>query len=278
MPTGFATPCWPRSCTTTCCHPSGGGCMPPTRPPSTHGRSPRAPRLRATWRRSRITRRPPTSPRGRCVPGFGAARAAAAAYAFTESLRAYERAIELWDAVPADDRPEAVDAAELYFEASMAAHVSGRVDRAPEFARVAVSLIDRTREPDRWVLANERLARTSWGSGATTEGLGDPRGHGRGARRRRNRHRRAPGSSPRSRVPGCSAATRARRSRRQRLPSASLGSPGPHRPRRTRSRHSGRAPSSSGGRPRASPCSTRRSRGRKRSTMPTTTWAASTRT
>jgi DNA-binding CsgD family transcriptional regulator/tetratricopeptide (TPR) repeat protein len=101
----------------------------------------------------------------------GAARAAAAAYAFTESLRAYERAIELWDAVPADDRPEGVDAAELYYEAAMAAHVSGRVDRAPEFARVAVSLIDRTREPDRWVLANERLARTSWGSGGTTEGL-----------------------------------------------------------------------------------------------------------
>ena len=44
----------------------------------------------------------------------GAARAAAAAYAFTESLRAYERAIELWDAVPADDRPDGVDAAELY--------------------------------------------------------------------------------------------------------------------------------------------------------------------
>jgi DNA-binding CsgD family transcriptional regulator/tetratricopeptide (TPR) repeat protein len=100
-----------------------------------------------------------------------AARAAAAAYAFTESLRAYERAIDLWDAVPADDRPEGVDAAELYYEAAMAAHVSGRVDRAPEFARVAVSLIDRTREPDRWVLANERLARTSWGSGGTTEGL-----------------------------------------------------------------------------------------------------------
>ncbi len=111
-----------------------------------------------------------------------AARAASAAYAFTESLRAYERAIELWDAVPADDRPDGVDAAELYFEASMAAHVSGRVDRAPEFARVAVSLIDRTREPDRWILANERLARTSWGSGATTDGLVDPRGHGRRAR------------------------------------------------------------------------------------------------
>jgi DNA-binding CsgD family transcriptional regulator len=101
----------------------------------------------------------------------GAARAAAAAYAFTESLRAYERAIELWDAVPADDRPEGVDAAELYFEASMAAGVSGRVDRGPEFARMAVSLIDRQREPDRWVLANERLARASWGSGATTDGL-----------------------------------------------------------------------------------------------------------
>jgi DNA-binding CsgD family transcriptional regulator len=101
----------------------------------------------------------------------GAARAAAAAYAFAESMHAYERAIDLWDAVPADDRPDGVDAAELHHEASMAAMVSGRPDRAPDFARVAVSLIDRTRELERWAEANERLARGSWGAGATTEGL-----------------------------------------------------------------------------------------------------------
>ncbi len=101
----------------------------------------------------------------------GAARAAWAVYAFAELMRAYERAIDLWDAVPADDRPDGVDAAELHYEASFAAMVSGRADRAPEFARVAVSLIDRTREPDRWAEANERLARATWVAGATTEGL-----------------------------------------------------------------------------------------------------------
>ena len=47
-----------------------------------------------------------------------AARAAAETHAFGEARRAYERAIELWDAVPADDRPD-VDAAALYFEAAL---------------------------------------------------------------------------------------------------------------------------------------------------------------
>ena len=101
----------------------------------------------------------------------GAARAATAAYAFAESMRAYERAIDLWDAVPADDRPDSVDAAELYHEASLSAMVAGRSDRAAHFSRMAVSLIDRTREPERWAQANERLARAAWVAGDTTDGL-----------------------------------------------------------------------------------------------------------
>ena len=57
-------------------------------------------------------------------------RAAAAAHAFTPRARRYERAIELWDAVPADDRPADTDAAALYHEGALAAMVSGRDDRA----------------------------------------------------------------------------------------------------------------------------------------------------
>jgi DNA-binding CsgD family transcriptional regulator len=102
---------------------------------------------------------------------IGAARAATAAYAFAESMRALERAIDLWDAVPADDRPAGVDAAELHHEASLAAMLSGVPDRAVDLSRMAVSLIDRRREPERWAEANERLARASWVSGAMEEGL-----------------------------------------------------------------------------------------------------------
>jgi DNA-binding CsgD family transcriptional regulator len=99
------------------------------------------------------------------------ARAAASAYAFSASMTAYEKAIDLWDAVPADDRPDGVDAAALHHEASLAAMLTGRPDRAMDFARVSVSLIDRDREPERWAASNERLARASWVSGAMDDGL-----------------------------------------------------------------------------------------------------------
>jgi DNA-binding CsgD family transcriptional regulator/tetratricopeptide (TPR) repeat protein len=102
---------------------------------------------------------------------IGAARAAEAAFAFPVSMNAYERAIDLWDAVPPDDRPPGIDAAALHYEASLAANLTGRSDRAVEFARMAVNLIDRRRDLERWAAANERLARVSWVSGAMDAGL-----------------------------------------------------------------------------------------------------------
>ncbi len=100
-----------------------------------------------------------------------AARAASGAFGFAESTRAYERAIDLWDAVPADDRPMGVDPAALYDEAALASMVSGRPDRAVDFARMATNLMDRGREPERWAAANVRLARALWVSGTMNEGL-----------------------------------------------------------------------------------------------------------
>jgi DNA-binding CsgD family transcriptional regulator/tetratricopeptide (TPR) repeat protein len=102
---------------------------------------------------------------------IGAARAAANAYAFAESMDAYERAIDLWDAVPEDDRPEGVDAAELHSGASVAALIAGRPDRAADLARVAVALIDRTQHLDRWAESNELLARALGLAGSMTESL-----------------------------------------------------------------------------------------------------------
>ena len=101
---------------------------------------------------------------------IAAARAAADAYAFAESVRSFEHAIGLWDAVPPDDRPDGVDAATLHYEASLGAMVVGRLDLAVDLARVSVGLVDPVREPERWATANERLARAAWVSGATQEG------------------------------------------------------------------------------------------------------------
>ena len=101
---------------------------------------------------------------------IAAARAAADTYAFAESVRSFEHAIGLWDAVPPDDRPTGVDAAMLHHEASLGAMIAGRLDLAVELARVSVGLVDPVREPERWAAANERLARASWISGATQEG------------------------------------------------------------------------------------------------------------
>jgi DNA-binding CsgD family transcriptional regulator/tetratricopeptide (TPR) repeat protein len=100
-----------------------------------------------------------------------AARAATDAHAFAEAGRAYERAIELWDAVPADDRPGEVDAAELYHEGALAAMISGRQDRAVDLARAAVDRLDPDRHLERWAAANERFARAAWISGGMDEAL-----------------------------------------------------------------------------------------------------------
>ncbi len=101
---------------------------------------------------------------------IAAARAASQAYAFAESVRAFERAIDLWDAVPADDRPSGMDPVQLYHEASLAAMVGSRPDWALELSRAAVNLVDRVREPERWAAASERLARAAWVAGSPEDG------------------------------------------------------------------------------------------------------------
>jgi DNA-binding NarL/FixJ family response regulator len=100
-----------------------------------------------------------------------AARAAADTHAFGEAGRCYERAIELWDAVPADDRPTGVDASALQYEAALCAIVGGRTERAVDLARAAINGLDQERQPERWAAANERLARTLWRSGQMDAGL-----------------------------------------------------------------------------------------------------------
>jgi DNA-binding CsgD family transcriptional regulator/tetratricopeptide (TPR) repeat protein len=102
---------------------------------------------------------------------IAAARAATESYAFAESVRAFERAIDLWDAVPPDDRPTDVDPSHLHHEASLAAMVASRPDRAVELSRAALRSLDQLREPERWAAASERLARAAWVSGAPEESI-----------------------------------------------------------------------------------------------------------
>ena len=128
-------------------------------------------RAPVTSRRWPITRRPRMNPSGRSGAWVSAARAAGATHAFGEAARAYERAIDLWDAVPADDRPTDTDAAALYHEGALAAMVSGSNDRAVDLARAAVERLDPADQLERWADANERLARAMWISGGTDEGL-----------------------------------------------------------------------------------------------------------
>jgi DNA-binding NarL/FixJ family response regulator len=101
----------------------------------------------------------------------GAARAASASHAFAEAETAYERAIELWDAVPADDRPADTDAAALYHEGALAAMVSGHNERSVALARAAVDRLDPERDLERWAAASQRLARAAWIFGGLDEAL-----------------------------------------------------------------------------------------------------------
>ena len=94
-----------------------------------------------------------------------AARAAVRAHAFAEARQAYERAIELWDAVPADDRPTDADAAALFYEGALASMTSGRNQQAVDLARAAVERLDPDVDLERWAAASERLSRVMWGSG-----------------------------------------------------------------------------------------------------------------
>jgi DNA-binding CsgD family transcriptional regulator/tetratricopeptide (TPR) repeat protein len=79
-----------------------------------------------------------------------------------ESLDHLERALKLWDAVPADARPD-VDELTLLRRASWVAGTSGDPERAIAFARSAVALAQRGDDPEH--LANEqaRLAKALYG-------------------------------------------------------------------------------------------------------------------
>jgi predicted ATPase/DNA-binding CsgD family transcriptional regulator len=92
---------------------------------------------------------------------IAAGDASRSVYAFADASGQFERAIELWDAVPDERRPEGRDLADLYDAASAAALLAADGARAVALARKAVELVDEAEDTrddhQRRALARERL-------------------------------------------------------------------------------------------------------------------------
>jgi DNA-binding CsgD family transcriptional regulator/tetratricopeptide (TPR) repeat protein len=104
-----------------------------------------------------------------------AGEASRAAYAYADAARQYERAIELWDIVPAADRPADRDLAELYDAASSAATLVGDAARAVMLARRAIELVDGADgaggDRERRARAREQYGRAAWLAGDTATSI-----------------------------------------------------------------------------------------------------------
>jgi DNA-binding CsgD family transcriptional regulator/tetratricopeptide (TPR) repeat protein len=101
---------------------------------------------------------------------IAAARASSGASAFPEAALAYERATELWEAVPEPDHPLGEEYPELLYEASGALLTADEPKRASKLARVALAHVDADQDLLRWARLQERLAWTVYVAGDLAEG------------------------------------------------------------------------------------------------------------
>jgi len=97
-----------------------------------------------------------------------AARASARVNALSDAAEAYDRALDMWDAVPADDRPAGVDVVQLMYEVSQALLGSGQLSQARQVAGEAVRRFDAAEDPLRAAVLLERYARALWMTGDLT--------------------------------------------------------------------------------------------------------------
>ena len=95
--------------------------------------------------------------------------------AFAEANAHYERAIELWDGVPADVRGRGPSLVDLIRSAAEAANLAGEYARAAALGRRALSLVDAQADPMTAALIGERLGRYLWISGNSHEALAECR-------------------------------------------------------------------------------------------------------
>ncbi|HEX8864298.1 MAG TPA: AAA family ATPase [Lentzea sp.] len=91
-----------------------------------------------------------------------ASKEAERAGAPAESLRYLEKALNLWNAVPAEDRPSDVDESVLLRRASWVAGTAGQPERAVAFARSATKAITEEQTPEEaaeiWLRLSQALA------------------------------------------------------------------------------------------------------------------------
>ena len=161
-----------------------------------------------------------------------AGRASVEAYAFPAAARSLERALDLWEAVPLDDRPTGVDQIQLLYELSFARMLAGEMGGAVDAAGRAVELSSRprTRSARRCsssASVGRRGSTATWKAGSATT----PRRSrcSRASRRRRP----SPGSSAATARCSCFAATIAAPSRCRPRRSRSRGPSAPNRPSST---------------------------------------------
>ena len=92
-------------------------------------------------------------------------------WAFAEANRELERAVDLWERVPAPDRPDGVSLVELVRRAAEAAHLAGQPERALGLARRALALVDPQRDPGSAGSLHERLGRYQLARGQPLEAI-----------------------------------------------------------------------------------------------------------
>jgi DNA-binding CsgD family transcriptional regulator/tetratricopeptide (TPR) repeat protein len=97
-----------------------------------------------------------------------AADASRSTFAFAEAAGMYERAIDLWDLVPADDRPADRDLGGLFDSAAAMVSMVGDPSRAVALAERAIQELDAIPGDvvlERRAAARERLGRAAWLAG-----------------------------------------------------------------------------------------------------------------
>ncbi|MEA2620399.1 MAG: hypothetical protein QOC97_1172, partial [Chloroflexota bacterium] len=106
---------------------------------------------------------------------IAAGEASLAVFAYAEAARQFERAIDLWDDVPATDRPTSHDLGDLYDAAGGAATLAGDASRGINLARRAIELIDgaavRDGDLERRARARDRLGIAAMLAGDTATSI-----------------------------------------------------------------------------------------------------------
>lgn len=95
--------------------------------------------------------------------------------AWAEANAHFERAAELWDAVPPERRAASPSRVDLLRRAAEAANLAGSSDRAVALGRSALALVDPSTEPLMAAVLHERVGRYLWINGLSREAVAELR-------------------------------------------------------------------------------------------------------